>query len=88
MREKIIKEIESLLPALHSKAADSSDTTFITIANQLEFIKDCLMNNKDILKELDGRELNFNVIASRNLAGPDEDLQKKISHVGLLLSKL
>ena len=85
---KIISLINKVLPILlESEQKYPNDKTYAMIARKLEFLKDCIENNKSLKDELKGRELNFNVIASKNFSGPEEDLQKKVSEIAVLLSK-
>ena len=65
-----------------------NDNTYNLILKQIEFIQDCLVNKKNIFAELNGRELNFNVVASKNLSGPETELQKRISEIAVYLSEL
>lgn len=64
------------------------DNTYSLILKQIEFVRDCIEKGKNIFVELKGRELNFNVVASKNLSGPEEALQKKISEIAVYLSTL
>ncbi len=64
------------------------DNTYNLILKQIEFLQDCLVNGKDIVSELNGRELNFNVVASKNLSGSESELQNKISEIAVLISAL
>ncbi len=64
------------------------NNTYELILNQLEFVYDCLIHDKDIFQELNGRELTFPAVASKNLSGPDEGLLKKIGDISVYLSHL
>ena len=66
----------------------SGDSTFEFILKQLEFVYDCLINDKDIFEELNDRELTFPAVASKNLSGPDENLLEKIGDISVYLSSL
>jgi hypothetical protein len=86
MKEKLILLIDEVVSELYQKSKDfPEDRAYPLIYKQLEFIKDCVLNNKSIINELNGRELNFNVVASRNFAGPEERLEKKIGEIVILL---
>jgi len=64
------------------------DKTYSFILKQIEFVQNCLENDKDLSTELNGRELNFSVVASKNLSGPETELQQKISEIAVYLSKI
>jgi len=67
---------------------NSDDPTYGYILKQLEFVYDCLISEKNILIELRGRELDFPGVASKNLAGSDDELLDKIGDISIYLSKL
>ena len=65
-----------------------NENTYNMILKQIKFVQGCLMNKRNIFTELNGRELNFNVVASKNLSGSEINLQKKISEIAVYLSEL
>lgn len=86
MKKKIIDRINDVLPELHAKEKmDEEAEVYASIARQLEFLKQCYEKELDYKSELNDRKLNFGIVASRNLAGPEEELEKKISEINALL---
>lgn len=80
--------IDTMVELSDKSNASIEDNTYELILKQLEFVHDCLINDKNIFKELNDRELNFAAVASKNLSGPDEDLLKKIEDISIYLSKI
>lgn len=86
MTNNLLILIEEVLLEIHEKEKKyEKDNTYPLIARQLEFIQDCIKNKKSIIDELDGRELNYGIIASRNFSGPEEELEEKIGEITTLL---
>lgn len=88
MDENIVLTLESIIDDLKTLLSKDNDQAYELILKQMEFIYDCLANNKNIFDELNGRELNFPAVASKNLSGPEESLLNKIGIVTNYLSKL
>lgn len=82
MKDQIINIIDQVLPEVQLKEKTSEDSTiYASIARQLEFLKNCYENGLDYRMELNGKKLNFGIVASRNFAGPEEELEDKISKI-------
>jgi len=89
MENEIEQLFHDTMTELSEKNNDGSgDNTYELILKQLEFVYDCLINDKNIFEELNDRELNFSIVASKNLSGPDENLLRKIGDISMYLSKL
>lgn len=74
--------IDEVLPEIQLKEKTSEDSNiYASIARQLEFLKNCYENGLDYRVELNGKTLNFGIVASRNFAGPEEELEEKISKI-------
>jgi len=58
------------------------------VCKQIEFLYDCITHNKDIESELNGRELNFHIVASRNFSGPDENLLSQVGDISVYLDSI
>jgi len=78
----VISELENKIKQ------EPNDKAYESILSQINFIYECQKNGKDIAQELNGRELDFQVIASRNLSGPEQELLEKIGDVALYVSSL
>jgi hypothetical protein len=86
MKQEIIDKIDIVLPEIQIKESTSKDSgVYASIARQLEFLKKCHEQGLDYRNELGGKKLNFGIIASRNFAGPEEDLETRISEINSLL---
>ncbi|CCU71298.1 immunity protein Tsi6 family protein [Thalassolituus oleivorans] len=82
MKDKIVDMIDEVLPEIQLKEKTSEDSNiYASIARQLEFLKNCYENGLDYRVKLNGKKLNFGIIASRNFAGPEEELEEKISRI-------
>jgi len=86
MNEYMKGLFNSVIAELSEKVIeDPQDNTYNLILKQIEFLQDCLVSGKDINSELNGRELNFNVVASKSLSGPEVELQEKIGEISVYL---
>lgn len=84
--QSIIAAIDSVLPELQRKEQqEASVWEYAMIARQLEFLRDCFERGKDYRQELNGRELNFSLVASRHFAGPEDDLLHQVGRISILL---
>ncbi len=89
MQESSKKLFDDVLEELEKKIKQNpNDKTYEVIWTQIKFVYDCQKNKRDIKKELGGRELDFQVIASRNLGGSEEELLDKIGDVAVYVSNL
>lgn len=88
----INKETDDLfketIEELKVKFETTGDSVYETILNQIVFVYDCMLNNKNLITELGGKKLNFSIVASRNLGGPDELLNEKICRIGVIAGRL
>jgi hypothetical protein len=88
MKQEIIDKIDGVLPEIQAKEKTCKDSgVYASIARQLEFLKKCHDKGVDYRSELGERKLNFGILASRNFAGPEEDLEERISEINSLLIK-
>jgi hypothetical protein len=84
---RIIEAIDAVLPELQRKEQQQAAAwEYAMIARQLEFVRDCFVRDTDYRRELNGRELNFALVASRHFAGPEEDLLHQIGRISTLLN--
>jgi hypothetical protein len=89
MEKHIADLFKHVINELAEKATKNpKDNTYNLILRQIEFLQNCLINKKNMLSELNGRELNFNVIASKNLSGPDAELQEQISDISIYIDEI
>ncbi len=90
MNANILKVLNEVIEELNSKInADQEDPSYEFILPQIIFVRDCVEDGKDLLKEKGDRALNFPVVASRNLTAPeDESLVRKIGVITNYLSSL
>lgn len=79
---EVVNELENKIKQ------EPNDKAYESILSQINFIYKCQIDGKDIAQELNGRELDFQVIASRNLSGPERELLEKIGDVALYVSSL
>lgn len=80
-----IKQLfDDVINELKTKVIDNSDDpTYGSMLKQIEFVYSCELQSKNIVTELNGKKLNFGVLASKNLAGPEEALKEKIGEIKL-----
>ena len=88
MINKTRELFEGTIEELRKKFNETGGSEYDHVCNQIEFVYDCIINNKDIKKELGGRKLNFTVVASRNFSGPEEYLNEKVGEIGLITGRL
>ncbi len=90
MNVNILKTTNEVIDELNVKiASGEQDPSYEFILPQIIFIRDCIRDGKDLLKEKGDRALNFPVVVSRNLTAPDdESLVKKIGIITNYLSSL
>ena len=79
---------ETIKELTNKNKADSDDDTYSFILIQIKFLYDSLINNKNIKDELNGRELNYDIVASRNFSGPDEQVLYNIGEITAYISKI
>jgi len=89
MNNKIDTLFNETIHELSNKSKlNSEDPTYEYILKQLEFVYDCLKSEKDIFNELQGRELDFPAVASKNLGGSEDELLEKIGDISIYLSNI
>ncbi len=76
------------LKELRERENKNPEDIYGSMYSQIEFVYDCMENGKNVESELQGRSLNFHLLAGRNLAGPDDKkLADSISTITSFLMK-
>ena len=71
LKEKVESTLESI-EVLLNKDDDNYFEDYLTIFNQLVFIKECLINYSELKEELKNREFDFAQIGVQKLTSPDD----------------